>query len=37
MKKEFCGNCRFVGKEETDYIMMVLLDFAVVIRRLLWL
>ena len=19
MKKEFCGNCRFSGKEETDY------------------
>ena len=19
MEKEFCGNCRFVGKEETDY------------------
>ena len=19
MKKEFCGNCRFVGKEETDH------------------
>ena len=34
---EFCGNCRFVGKEETDYYDGAVLDFACVIRRLLWL
>ena len=29
MKKEFCGNCRFVGKEaKTESLSMVLLDFA---------